>query len=136
MNDTDIPLTTVQSHNSSIGARRTLTHPSQLGGSSTFRTQQSRGLDDEKKGLFKRRGGRRKVKKITSRVNTDGEEVKVNGLGRFYNKIVNFSVVTRYLVYVLPIALLLAVPIVIYAVLKPGAFFASTGVRVYLFWTW
>ena len=69
-------------------------------------------------------------------MNTDGEEVKVNGLGRFYNRIVNFSVVTRYLVYVLPIAILLAVPIVLYAVLKPKAFFASTGVRVYLFWGW
>ena len=69
-------------------------------------------------------------------MNTDGEEVKVNGLGRIYNRIVNFSVVTRYLVYVLPIAILLAVPIVLYAVLKPKAFFATTGIKVYLFWSW
>lgn len=67
---------------------------------------------------------------------TDEDTVKVNGLGRFYSKIINFSVATRYLVYVLPIALVLAVPIVIYAVTNPSAFFVSTGVRVYLFWTW
>jgi hypothetical protein len=134
-NENNIPLTTVPTHRSaSSGARKQgdfANHP-------TFRDDQ--GPDDEKKGLFRRgMGGRRKIKKISSkrsRVGTDGEEVKVNGLGRFYNKIVKFSVVTRYLVYVLPVALLLAVPITIYAVTDPSAFFVSTGVRVYLFWTW
>jgi len=96
--------------------------------------------DDEKKGFFNRGpAGRRKVKKINSkpkRIGTDGEEVSVNGLGRFYNKIVNFSVVTRYFVYVLPVALLIAAPIVIYAVLKPNAILGSTGIKVYIFFTW
>lgn len=34
-------------------------------------------------------------------------------MGRIYNKIVGFSIITRYLVYVLPIAILLVVPIVL-----------------------
>lgn len=129
-NDTGIPLTNIQTRSSSTGVRR------QGDEMQNNFTQQPTQYDDEKKGMFNSRGGKRKVRKITSRVNTDGEEVKVNSLGRLYNKIVNFSVVTRYMVYVLPIAALLAIPIVVYAVVKPAAFFASTGVRVYLFWSW
>lgn len=106
-----------------------------MNSSATFR-------DDEKKGLFKRSGGaggRRKVKKVSSkpvRRGTDGEEISVNGLGRFYNKVVNFSVVTRYLVYVAPVAILIAIPIVIFAVTNRDALFATTNVKVWLFWTW
>jgi hypothetical protein len=94
--------------------------------------------DDEKKGLFNRGVGGRREKKTNSRKRsgTDGEEVSVNGLGRFYNKIVNFSIITRYFVYVLPVALLLAAPIVVFAILNPHAIFANTGVRVTLFWLW
>lgn len=96
--------------------------------------------DDEKKGLFNRgAAGRRKVKKINSkpvRVGTDGEEISVNGLGRFYNKVINFSVVTRYLVYVAPIAMLIAVPIVLFAVLKREALFVNTNIKVWIFWLW
>jgi hypothetical protein len=96
--------------------------------------------DDEKKGFFARGpAGRRKLKKLNSkpkRIGTDGEEVSVNGLGRFYKKIVNFSVVTRYFVYVLPVALLIAAPIVTYAVLNPRALLGGTGIRVYVFFTW
>ena len=128
--ETDIPLTTIRTA-SSTGARK-------AGDEAII--QQTTFKDDEKKGMFNRGpGGRRRVKKINSkpkRVGTDGEEVSVNGLGRFYNKIVNFSVITRYLVYVLPVALLLAAPIIIYAVLDHKAIFASTGVKVTLFWLW
>ena len=133
--DSGIPLTNVQTR-SSTGARKA---GDEAIGSSDFANQPTF-RDDEKKGLFKRNaGGRRQVKKVNSkvrRVGTDGEEVSVNGLGRFYNKVVNFSVVTRYFVYVLPVALLLAAPIIVFAIVKPGGFFAGTGVRIYLFWTW
>ncbi|KAH6667122.1 hypothetical protein B0J14DRAFT_659090 [Halenospora varia] len=93
---------------------------------------------DEKKGLFNRGFGGRRKKNINSRNRSgiDGEEVFVNGLGRFYNKIVNFSIITRYFVYILPVALLLAAPIVVFAVQNPHAIFANTGIRVTLFWLW
>lgn len=129
-----IPLTTVQTRSSSTGARK----PGE-GAMNDFSNQPTM-QDEEKKGFFNREpAGRRKVKKINSkpkRIGTDGEEVSVNGLGRFYNKIVNFSVVTRYFVYVLPVALLIAAPIVIYAILKPKAILGSTGIKVYIFFTW
>ena len=129
--ETDIPLTNVRT-NSSTGARKP-GHEAVI--------QQPTFKDDEKKGLFngRRPGGRRRIKKMSSktrRVGTDGEEVSVNGLGRFYHQIVNFSVITRYLVYVAPVALLIAAPVIIYAVLNPDAIFANTGVKVTLFWLW
>ncbi|KAG0648727.1 Mechanosensitive ion channel Msy1 [Hyphodiscus hymeniophilus] len=128
--ETDIPLTSVRT-NSSTGARK-------QGDEAIYR--QPTFQADEKNGMFNRAlGGRRKARKTNSRpkrIGTDGEEVSVNSLGRFYDKIVNFSVVTRYFVYVAPIALLIATPIIIYAVLDPTAIFASTGVRVIWFWTW
>ncbi|KAG4413725.1 hypothetical protein IFR04_013120 [Cadophora malorum] len=129
-----IPLTNVQTRSSSTGARKQgegVMNDSDLSNQPTFN-------DDEKKGLF-HRGGRRKVKKIDSkpkRVGTDGEEVALTGLGRVYSKIVNFSVVTRYLMYVAPIAALIAIPIVIFAITDRDARFAGTGVKVWLFWLW
>ena len=129
-----IPLQQVPTNSSSTGARK-----AGEGVINTFSTQPTM-PDSEKKGLFSRGpAGRRKIKKIHSkpkRIGTDGEEISVNGLGRLYNKIVAFSVVTRYFVYVLPVALLIAAPIIIYAVLKPKALLGTTGIRVYIFFTW
>jgi hypothetical protein len=132
--DNSIPLTNVQTRSSSTGARK------QGEGALNDLSTQPTFPDDEKKGLFGRgAAGRRRVKKIDSRpkrVGTDGEEISINGLGRFYNKIVNFSVITRYFVYILPVGLLLAAPVIVYAVVNPRAIFANTNVRVILFWTW
>jgi hypothetical protein len=128
MNDeTDIPLTPVRTAASSTGRRQ---------GDTIAQTMSRTPLNEEKSGLFKRGpAGRRKAKGL-ERTGSDGEELHVNSLGRMYHKIVAFSVLTRYLVYVLPMAILIAVPIVLYAVLNPDAEFVATGVRVYLFWTW
>jgi hypothetical protein len=91
--------------------------------------------EEEKNGFFARGpAGRRKT--APKRRGTDGEEIKVNSLGRLYNKIVNFSVVTRYFVYVFPVAACIAVPIIIFAIRDPNALFWGTGVKVWLFWTW
>lgn len=132
----DIPLTSMQTRSSSGrgGARKPGDGAlNDLSSHPTF-------PDSEKKGFFSHGpAGRRKIKKINSkprRIGTDGEEISVTGLGRFYNKVVTFSVVTRYLVYVLPVALLIAAPIVIFAVLNSHAIFGGTGIKVYIFWTW
>ncbi|KAK3344464.1 Mechanosensitive ion channel-domain-containing protein [Lasiosphaeria hispida] len=102
----DIPLTQVRSNASSSGARKA--------------DQTLQGLDitgsDEKSGLFQKGGpaGRRRIQRDLKRSgSTMSEETSLNAMGRFYNKIIGFSVVTRYLVYVVPVALLLAVPLVI-----------------------
>lgn len=78
--------------------------------------------------------GRRKIKKKDSE--EDGEGEALTGLGKFYSKIVGFSVLMRYLVYVAPIALLIAAPIIIYAIVKPNASLGTMNVRVWVFWTW
>ncbi|KAK4122524.1 hypothetical protein N657DRAFT_575327 [Parathielavia appendiculata] len=98
----DIPLRTIKSNTSSTGARRVNTE----------------GMD-EKHTLFDRAvggpAGRRRIQKDLKRAGSTGisEGAELNAMGRLYNKIVGFSVVTRYLVYVLPIAILLAVPLIV-----------------------
>lgn len=59
-------------------------------------------------------GRRRAIKGDLARSDTAGsEEFSLNAMGRIYNKIIGFSPITRYLVYVVPVAVLLAVPLVI-----------------------
>ena len=136
--DQDIPLTNVKTNNST-GARKP-------GEEAPYQTP----TNDEKAGLFHRgkgAGGKRQLRRLESqnRVDTEGNEVSVNGLGRLYNKIVNFSVVTRYMVFVVPVAMILAVPIVLFATLtsepkagqpKDTRFFLNTGVKGIFFFTW
>lgn len=55
-------------------------------------------------------------------------------MGQFYMKILHFSVVTRYLIYVLPFAVLIAIPIIIGATAAKTA--AIGGVRIVWFFTW
>jgi hypothetical protein len=56
--------------------------------------------------------GRRKLQKDLQRQDTDST-TELNLMGRVYTKVIGFSVVTRYLVYVVPVALLLAIPLVL-----------------------
>jgi hypothetical protein len=65
---------------------------------------------------------------------TDGDEGTLTKMGKIYQKIINFSVVTRYFLYVLPIAILLAVPIIIGIFVAPNA--TVQGVRIVWFFTW
>ncbi|KAK4130290.1 hypothetical protein BT67DRAFT_452519 [Trichocladium antarcticum] len=98
----DIPLRTVRSNASSTGTRKVNMENM-----------------DEKHALFDKSvggpAGMRRIQKELQRAGTTGatERVTLNAMGRLYNKIINFSVVTRYLVYVLPVALLLAVPLIV-----------------------
>lgn len=108
----DIPLRNIQSNASSSGARK----PAQ-----GIMATPSEDDDTEKRGLFHHRSiaaGRRKVQKDMQRQGTGGSE-RLNVMGRLYNKIVGFSVITRYLVYVAPVAILLAVPLIILPITGP-----------------
>lgn len=70
----------------------------------------------------------------TGRVGYDGEMDTINTVGKLYNRILEFSVVTRYLVYVAPLALCIAVPIVVGATIGPHAEIGR--VRIVWFFTW
>ncbi|KAL1591913.1 hypothetical protein SLS60_011505 [Paraconiothyrium brasiliense] len=104
-NTPDIPLQTVISHSPSHTA--------------TLREEKSG--SSEKRGIF---NGRRRVQKVDSKGNgyaapgsgLDGEEkTALNKMGKLYMKILNFSIVTRYMIYVAPLALILAIPIILAA---------------------
>lgn len=98
----DIPLRQVKSNASSVGVRRHDMEPI-----------------DEKNAVFNETlgtpAGRRRIKKELKRTGSTSlsEEASLNFMGRFYNTIVSFSIVTRYLVYIVPVAVLLAVPLII-----------------------
>jgi len=123
MNDrtTDIPLQTVVSH--------TPSHTSP-----TYKEEKA-----EKTGMFHR--GRRQLAKVDSRTGGQlppraGQEEKtaLNRMGRIYTKILNYSIVTRYMIYVAPVALLLAIPIILS---QTGAISGSIGgAHQKLFWIW
>lgn len=108
-----IPLTAVRS-NVSTGARRP-----NMGNTTSF-DQSRTDPDSNEKGehhnhLHHRHAGRRRKldgEKLGRR-GTGGEEAKLNAMGRIYAKIIGFSVVTRYLVYIIPVGLVLAAPLIV-----------------------
>ncbi|OBT79105.1 hypothetical protein VF21_01686 [Pseudogymnoascus sp. 05NY08] len=127
MNFEDIPMTKVKSNASSAWQQRD--------GQSIY------GNDNEATGSrlappdHHGHHGRRKLKKMNSRQsNVTNQQSVLTGMGKFYDKIVNFSIVTRYLVYVLPIAALIAIPIVIGATVAPDA--KIGGIRLLWFFVW
>jgi hypothetical protein len=62
------------------------------------------------------------------------QKTALNRMGRVYDKILNYSIVTRYMIYVAPFALLLAIPIV---VSQTGTITGSVhGTNQKKFWIW
>jgi hypothetical protein len=116
---TDIPLETVISHT-----------PSQ---------SPSQNEKGDRQHMFTR--GRRKLAAIDERTGAPlppsrGQEEKtaLNRMGRIYNKILNWSIVTRYMIYVAPVALLLAIPIILS---QTGTITGSIGgTNQKKFWIW
>ncbi|KAJ8110494.1 hypothetical protein OPT61_g6679 [Boeremia exigua] len=102
--------------------------------------------ESEKSGMFNgisTRGRRqRQLAKIDSRTGapmpppkaSDGEKTTLNKMGRIYTKILNFSIVTRYMIYVAPVALLLAIPIILSQTGVIADRIAGTNQR--RFWIW
>lgn len=120
----DIPLEKVSTK---TGVRRSDTYKR----SETFPEQHM----DEKAGPPKRpAAGRRITTTGAAKKGGDGEEDTLTRMGLIYNKILAFSIVTRYIVYVLPLAMLIAIPIIIGATAAPKA--ALGGVRIVWIFTW
>lgn len=109
MNDNDdvIQLTTVRS-NVSTGARKPT-----MATSASFET--SRSEKPKSHGHF-HRGRRQKPDQTLGRKSTgdsESEGASLNFMGKLYYKIIGFSIVSRYLVYIVPVAIFLAVPLII-----------------------
>ncbi|KAL3447339.1 Mechanosensitive ion channel-domain-containing protein [Aspergillus insuetus] len=77
---------------------------------------------------------RRVIDENTGRSLDDPEDGTITRLGRFYNAVLNFSIVTRYMIYVAPLAALIAIPIIIGATATPDA--KIGGVALPWFFTW
>jgi hypothetical protein len=95
---------------------------------------------NEKTGIFHRHGGRRKAKGAdpgrgaAGKAGEDNDEVFLTTLGKIYDKIYNFSLVTRYLLYVFPLAIIIAVPIIIGATSARKTQWGK--VQMLWIWTW
>jgi Ca2+-binding EF-hand superfamily protein len=81
---------------------------------------------------FRRRGGLRK--RGQSSAGLKEEEGGLNIMGKIYNKVLNFSLVTRYFLYLFPLGLIIALPIIFGATVAQGAMIG--GVRIVWFFTW
>ncbi|KAL8725271.1 MAG: hypothetical protein Q9166_007473 [cf. Caloplaca sp. 2 TL-2023] len=127
----DIPLTTVTSR---TGARKMNSHsPTSYGRQESYPDIRN----NEKEPLRKRHpaGRRRKIKgNERGRMGEDGEEDTLTQMGKIYHKVLEFSIVTRYFLYVLPLALIIAVPLVIGATASQNA--TLGGVRIVWFFSW
>lgn len=90
---------------------------------------------NEKAGFYQRHvAGRRRKEARTAKKNSEGEDEIITQMGMIYNKILNFSVVTRYFLYVLPLATIIAIPIIIGATAAQNA--TLGGVRIVWIFSW
>jgi hypothetical protein len=122
----DIPLEKVVTSGSITGARK----PSFTAASSTA-------FDPNNPGNQRPHLGRRKTNNTGltgQRKKSDGDDGTLTRMGRIYQKIIHFSVITRYFVYVLPIALVLSIPIFLGIFVFPMA--TVQGVKLYWFFAW
>ncbi|KAF4545065.1 Serine threonine protein kinase [Lasiodiplodia theobromae] len=125
----DIPLETVVSRTPSTGMRS--------GSVAPITKMATHEEPNEKEGATHHYG--RRVKKLdkgerTGKIGYDGEEDYINRVGKIYFKILHFSIITRYFIYVLPLALCIAVPIIVGATAAQDA--KIGGVRIVWFFTW
>lgn len=109
--DDGIQLTQVRSY-ASTGARK----PDMAHSSSVDSTQNEKDKHHHHP-THRHRGRRQKKDETLGRKEIRGEEEEggsnLNFMGRMYYKIIGFSVVSRYLVYIIPVALVLAIPLVV-----------------------
>lgn len=101
----EIPLSTIKSRASTTGARRS----EQVNAVGSESSEDG----DSKNGAFH---GRRKALGPSRTDTGSSEEGSMNVLGRMYAKVINFNASLRYLIYIVPVGLALAVPLIVLAV--------------------
>ena len=123
----DIPLAGVTSKK---GARRTGTF------TSTHRqpTYPDQPMNEKSSFYTRHVAGRRKGAIKTGHKGRDGEDDTLTSMGHVYNKLLAFSILTRYLLYILPVGTILAVPIIIGATAAQGTKIGE--VRIVWFFSW
>ena len=90
---------------------------------------------NEKAGFYQHNvAGRRKATRKPGHKGADGEEDTLTRMGYIYDKILNFSIITRYFLYILPVALVISIPIIIGATAAQNA--TIGGVRIVWVFAW
>lgn len=79
-------------------------------------------------------GRRKRVPEDTGNSGDEPQDGTLTRLGRFYQAVLNFSLITRYLIYATPLAILIAIPIIVGA--TAARYAKIGGVPIYWFFTW
>lgn len=124
----DIPMTKISSRTGSNGLRKPTMSPS------THNPAEFPSGNEKHAHFQSGPGGRRKKMEERGRANSIGEDGSVTTLGRIYSRIYHFSFLTRYFVYVAPLAFVIAIPIVAGATVAQKA--TIGGVRLIWFFSW
>ncbi|KIV84396.1 hypothetical protein PV11_00179 [Exophiala sideris] len=128
----DIPLTKVTTGNSPTGARKVGYSPATADGNTDLPEEMDE--KQERRHFHSGPGGRRRRYKEQGIKNKARDDGSLNAAGKLYRKIYNFSVITRYFIYVAPLALAIALPIVIGATVAENA--SIGGVKIVWFFSW
>jgi len=126
----DIPLTKVTSSKKSGARRADTVSPSTSQPPVDFPDS----LNEKHPRFHRAPGGRRRKITQQGKENKSGDDGSLTAAGKLYMRIYNFSIITRYFVYVAPLAIAIAVPIVIGATIAPRA--RIGGVKMVWFFTW
>ncbi|KAG0156981.1 hypothetical protein PDIDSM_4164 [Penicillium digitatum] len=129
----DIPLTETTSRGQT-GARKWNTNTSPLDGSSQATEKEPIIAPHHHRGPGGRRRADTDINELSGKRADSPADGTVNRMGRFYQAVLNYSLITRYLIYVLPIAILIAIPIIVGVTVAKNA--KIGGVHLYWFFTW
>ena len=126
----DIPLVKVNSRGQE-GLRRPATNSSST---STYIPPTAASSNEKQRPFHHGPGGRRKKIERRGLESKNKDDGALTIAGKIYDKIFHFSIYTRYFVFVAPLALCIAVPIIIGATTARNA--TIGGVRIVWFFSW
>lgn len=124
----DIPLEQVTSNGGGLR---------QQGSTTALQSENMNTSSEKRRHIWYPKGRRQKPEdriRPKGKVGYDGEEDTVNAMGKIYKKVRDFSTVTRYFLYVLPLASIIAIPIIVDAVQPTNKKVGS--VRLLWFFVW
>ncbi|KAL2065215.1 hypothetical protein VTL71DRAFT_2884 [Oculimacula yallundae] len=81
-------------------------------------------------------GGRRRREDAPPSSSSSRKDDPLNKMGLFYSKILTYSTGTRYSIYIIPVALILAIPVIVGATQVSVSNPKIGGIRVVWFFTW
>lgn len=130
----DIPLTKVSTSGSRTGARKPDAFAPALPPQSSDTPDQMDEKQSQSQHFLRGPGGRRRRRDQQVTENNEKDDSALNAIGKLYKKVYNASVITRYFIYVAPLAAAIAVPIIVGATVAPRA--RIGGVKIVWFFSW